>query len=224
MVASPASRLNNRRPARTAWKSAQSATNRAINKADDHPEDKGLLAKANAAIQKSNAAGEKFNKSSDDHVANIQAHIAYYQGMTAQKESAGTTAGISVKNWFWGAAQKLGGPRRNVNEESNKTPSAPKSPKTKQPKAPKSAHTKTHHSTHPILAEACSRVLGRSKALSRKECVSGSTNSANMVKSKESKIKFEVHRFLEAAKPVSDPTVFRVVLLEEGLGRADRFQ
>ncbi len=127
------------------------------------------------------------------------------------------TSGIDVKNWFWAAAQKIGGPRRNV-KQSSKAPKVPKSPKPKQPKAPRPAHTKTHSSTHPMLAEACSRVLGRSKALSRKECVSGSTNSANLVKSKESKIQFEVHRFLESSKQVSDPTVFRVVLLEEGLG------
>ena len=207
--------------ARAAWKSAQSATNRAINKADDHPEDKGLLAKANAAINKSNAAGEKFNNAADAHVANINDHIAYLKGMSQTKESAGPEKeDIKVSNWFYGAANRLarvsstGGP---ISYES-KTPKAPKSPKTPKPKVSKPAHTKIHHPAHPILAEACARVLGRTNS-KPKECISSTTNTANLVKSKETNLKISAVKFLEAsASRIENTTKFRVVLLEEGLG------
>lgn len=107
------------------------------------------------------------------------------------REAQGSPAGITANNWFWGSAQALIASRK-AKESAGK-------------------------SAHPILAEACARVLGQ-KAPAPKECISGSTNTANLVKSKESKIKFQALRFMESAAVAESPTTFRVVLLEEGLG------
>ena len=116
---------------------------------------------------------------------------------------------ITVPNWFWGAAQQLASVRHT---KESKTPKSPKPPKVKTEKP---AHDHVHKSTHPTLAEACARFKMCSP---KKECISGSTNTANLVKSKESKLKIDGVRFLEATKPAETQTMFRVVLLEEGLG------
>lgn len=122
---------------------------------------------------------------------------------------------VHVQNWFWGAAASLAGIRHLKNAAA--TPKVPKSPKRDKRKDDKAAHGILHKSTHPLLAESCARVLGKKK-MTGKECISSTTNTANLAKSKESKLKFHAVKFLEAAKAVALPNTFRVVLLEEGLG------
>ncbi len=67
------------------------------------------------------------------------------------------------------------------------------------------------------VAEACSKVLGGSIPRGTRECISGSTNTANLVK-QSADFKFSTARFLEADKPRTSSTKYRVVLIEEGLG------
>lgn len=71
------------------------------------------------------------------------------------------------------------------------------------------------------IAEACARVLGGYVPRGTKECISGTTNTANLVKQRESgEMRVGASKFLESYSPqaLTSQTRFRVVLLEEGLG------
>ncbi len=129
---------------------------------------------------------------------------------------------IKVKNWFWGAAGRIGHAADKGQPEEKGAPKGKPAPKPKpmpKPKAGKPAHTKLHQPTHQILAEACQRILGGYVPRGTKECISSSTNTANLVKSSQKEsIKLRA-RFLEYSGPATqERTKYGVVLIEEGLG------
>ena len=93
-------------------------------------------------------------------------------------------------------------------------------PKPAKPHKGKPVHAKLHANPHPILAECCGKVLG--KTIKQREADSGSMVPLMTVKGtkKESTFKIMSSRFREAKVQDKTPTKFRVVLLEEGMGNS----
>lgn len=105
--------------------------------------------------------------------------------------------------------------------EASKKPETPKKTKMLRPKKGHSAHKTLHDTSHPILAEAIAKILGKTK---KREADSNST-APPIMKAKgvkrESKFKIVTSRFMEgAAQSKTDQNKFRVVLLEEGMGNS----
>lgn len=123
----------------------------------------------------------------------------------------------------------LMGPGFNIgiNEKASsgaKSSTPAKSPKPKKPKKGRAAHKKLHLDIHPILAEACDKVMGRRL---KRECDSSSMTPLVTVpgqkKKRESKLTIVGQKFREARAGAagSIPNRFRVVLIEEGMGNSN---